>query len=75
MATMGEVASFVCLLRVDGEGGSRFGWGRRQPWERVACGYFGSKVKVSEWRIFGVEWLLGAANRKDRREERTSAFA
>jgi len=50
------------LRRVDGEGASRFGPGRGRPWGRVARGFIRSKVKVSEWRNFGVERLLGAAN-------------
>ena len=50
------------LRRVDGEGASRFGPGRGRPWGRVARVFLGSKEKVSEWRNFGVEWLLGAAN-------------
>ena len=40
----------------------RFGRGQGRPRGRVARRSFGSKGKVSEWRNFGVEWLLGAAN-------------
>jgi hypothetical protein len=36
--------------------------GRGRPWGRVARVFLRSKGKVSEWRNFGVEWLLGAAN-------------
>ena len=50
------------MRRVDGEGASRFGRGRGRPWGRVARAFIGSKVKSSEWRNFGVERLLGAAN-------------
>jgi len=33
-----------------------------RPWGTVASVFLRSKAKVSEWRILGVEWLLGAAN-------------
>ena|ERR1700687_345206 len=47
---------------VAGDEASGFGPGRGRPWGRVARVFLRSKVKVSEWRIFGVERLLGAAN-------------
>ena len=50
------------LRLVDGEGASRFAWGRGRPWARIAQGFIRSKVKSSEWRNFGVERFLGAAN-------------
>jgi hypothetical protein len=53
----------------DEGGASRFGPGRGRPWGRVARGFIGSKVKVSEWRNFGVEWLLGAANGDEPQQE------
>ena len=40
----------------------RFGRGQGRPRGRIARGSFGSKGKVSEWRNFGVEQLLGAVN-------------
>ena len=48
--------------RVDADGGSGFEPGRGRPWGRVARVKLRGKVKSSEWRIFGVERLLGAAN-------------
>ena len=50
------------LLRVDEDGAFRFGPGQGRPWGRVAWVHLRSKVKDSEWWIFGVEWLLGAVN-------------
>jgi hypothetical protein len=57
-----ESPSDDALRRVDRSGASRFGPGQERPWGRVARGLLRSKVIVSEWQIFGVEWLLGAAN-------------
>ena len=50
------------LRRVDEDRACDFGRGLGQPWGRVARVKLRGKVKSSEWWIFGVEWLLGAAN-------------
>jgi len=50
------------LRRVDEERACDFGRGLGRPWGRVARVKLRGKVKSSEWWIFGVEWLLGAAN-------------